>query len=190
MTSAIILLGLPGSGKGTQAKLLAERLGYLHADMGAILRAEAETGGFIAEHIREVMSHGDLLEDGTILMIFRSWLEENLDNSSGVVLDGIPRRPFQAENILEYFRAKGVKDFKTVLLALTPEESEKRLLLRAETEHRGDDVKEVIHERIKAQTKELQSIVDILKEQTEYHEVDGMPSIEEVRASVWIVFNL
>ena len=92
----IILLGAPGSGKGTQATLLRDRLGLVHISTGDLLRAARDAGTALGLKAKEVMDRGELVSDDIVL----GMLEERLalpDTQAGVIFDGYPRNVAQAD---------------------------------------------------------------------------------------------
>ncbi|HEX32524.1 MAG TPA: nucleoside monophosphate kinase, partial [Candidatus Acetothermia bacterium] len=93
MKNKIILLGPPGAGKGTQAKLLAAKNGLAHLSTGDILRDEVARGTDLGKKAKEYMDRGDLVPDQLIIDMIRG----RLDESAGFILDGFPRTVTQAE---------------------------------------------------------------------------------------------
>ena len=91
----IVMLGAPGSGKGTVAKLLEEKLGVVHISSGDIFRGCIKNGGDLAEKLNKYMSEGTLVPDELTIEIIRKRLEEP-DVENGLILDGFPRTEEQA----------------------------------------------------------------------------------------------
>jgi adenylate kinase len=89
----IVLLGPPGAGKGTQAKLLAERTGLLHLSTGDLLREEVARASSLGARAKGYMDRGDLVPDDLIIGMIR----ERIAQKSGFILDGFPRTVAQAE---------------------------------------------------------------------------------------------
>ena len=94
----LILLGAPGSGKGTQAKLLAERLGLVHLSTGDILREEVRRGTQLGNQANQYMNSGELVPDGLILDMIKTKLVSDSMNR-GFIFDGFPRTVTQAEGL-------------------------------------------------------------------------------------------
>lgn len=92
----LILLGPPGAGKGTQARMLQEKFGFIQLSTGDLLRAAVAAGTNAGKHARQVMESGGLVSDEIVLEILSDRLSE-ADCASGVVLDGFPRTTAQAE---------------------------------------------------------------------------------------------
>lgn len=89
----IVLLGPPGAGKGTQAKLLAERTGLVHLSTGDILRDEVAHRTELGRRAKGYMDRGELVPDGLVIDMIREWI----GRSDGFILDGFPRTVTQAE---------------------------------------------------------------------------------------------
>ena len=92
----LILLGLPGAGKGTQAKVLAERLGLLHISTGDMFREAAAAGTELGTRAQEYMSRGELVPDEVTIGMLLERIAQS-DASEGIMLDGFPRTIPQAE---------------------------------------------------------------------------------------------
>lgn len=95
----IVIMGPPGSGKGTQSKLLGEKLGYVYFSTGALLRDIAKEGTSLGKEISNYIDQGIIIPDEMMVEIFRKKIA-SLGNVSGIILDGYPRTPGQAK-ILE-----------------------------------------------------------------------------------------
>ena len=94
----IIFFGPPGSGKGTQAKLLSKELNISHLSTGDILRDKLNDGDSLSKKLKEIMSSGNLVSDEIMIGIIRERLMEN-DIEYGFILDGFPRTTKQAEDL-------------------------------------------------------------------------------------------
>src|SRR6056297_3498674 len=92
----LILLGPPGAGKGTQARMLQERFGLVQLSTGDLLRAAVAAGTEAGKQAKAVMEAGDLVSDEIVIAILRDRLAED-DCARGVILDGFPRTTAQAE---------------------------------------------------------------------------------------------
>ena len=143
----IVFFGPPGSGKGTQAKLLAKELNILHLSTGDILREKLSDGDSLSIKLKEVMSSGNLVSDEILNQIIANKLiSEKYRN--GYILDGYPRTILQSEFLLSFTKSNNLNldlifnfkiDFKLV---------EQRIILRSKQEQRSDDSIEVIKTRL------------------------------------------
>ncbi len=181
---AIFLMGPQGSGKGTQAKLLAEKLGFFHWEMGGILRSERERVLSDGKKVGDIIDAGIYLTDEQLLEVVREKLG-TIPPAQGIIFDALPRRMGQAKFVIDWLHAQGKKELVTIFLALSREESLKRLALRAEIEKRADDTPEKIELRLKQYEEATLPILDYMKEQTRFIELDGQPAIPEVARAIF-----
>lgn len=204
----ILILGPQGSGKGTQGKLLAARLGYFYFDVGAHLRKIAKNDPRINQIVNK---RGELLPDEEIFQIVTKYLEENhlYDN---LILDGYPRSVAQYGLIKAWLISKGSKINKAILLTVSDEVSIKRLSSRrsdpktgkiynlitkipgAEVDQstlvqREDDKPEAIAERLRLYHQTTKPLVDLLTQEGILVEVNGERAIEEIEESINEIFN-
>ncbi len=172
----ISFLGLAGSGKSTQADLVAQKTGYDHISVGQLLRETHE------QHLMEYMKIGKLINPTVV----NGLLQEKLDqlqartDHKGVILDGYPRQMAQADWLIEH---KDDYDLKiVVVIDVSPEEAVKRLLARK----RLDDNAEAIKSRVAIYKQETEKVIDHLKEQGVFIlRVNGEGSIDETHKQVW-----
>ena len=181
--NTIFFIGPQGSGKGTQAKILAQKLGFYHWDMGGILRETGQQGSELGNTVKNLIEQGVLLEDDLLLKVVATKLE-TIAPTMGVVFDGIPRRLGQAEFILKFLQSQGRTNFTTVFLDIPKEESLNRLLLRAEKEHRADDTKEKIEFRLEQYYQDTLPVIEFLKQHSSFHQIDGCSDITTVSAAI------
>lgn len=179
----IFFIGPQGSGKGTQARILAERLGFFHWEMGAILRETAKQETELGRKLSSMLSSGVLLPDDFLLEISQSKLQD-LPKSQGIIFDGLPRRLGQAEFLLSFLKEIGKTKLLTLFIDLPREESIARLLLRAEKEGRLDDTRDVIEFRLKQYEQDTLPVLDFLKENSIFVTVDGRPGVEIVTMQI------
>ena len=135
MLDKIVLLGPPGSGKGTQAKRLAERFGFLHLSTGDMLREEVKENTELGRQAKGVMEKGELVSDELIVAMIKSRLESSGD---GVILDGFPRTVTQAEALDRMLTGMSQAIDRALLIHVGDEEVTQRLLGRARIEGRAD----------------------------------------------------
>ncbi len=143
----IVFFGPPGSGKGTQAKLLANELNILHLSTGDILREKLSGNDTLSIKLREIMSSGNLVSDEVLNQIIANKLMSE-ECSNGFILDGYPRTVPQSDFLLSFFKTNSLNldiifnfkiDFKVV---------EERIILRSKQEQRSDDNIDVIKTRL------------------------------------------
>jgi len=181
---AIFVLGPQGSGKGTQAKMLAGKLGFFFWDTGAILRKNADVVTSSGERAGDILKTGRLFTDEELLSVVEQELG-SLPREKGIVFDGIPRRVGQAEFLLSLLESNGKAHFATVFLDIPKEESLKRLLFRAEKEGRSDDTRAAIERRLADYESNTVPMLGMLRARTDFFAIDGRPSIGEVEKNVW-----
>jgi adenylate kinase len=180
--NVIFIAGPQGSGKGTQGKKLAEKLGFFFWGMGAILREiQVEDIQFATK--LSLLDGGTLLPDETIIGILKERLA-TVSREQGIVFDGVPRRLGQAEFLVPFLREQGREKMTTILIDLPREDSIKRLLLRAQSEKRVDDTPEAIENRFQFYDHEMTKTIDYLKGETTFIEVDGRPAVDVVEKSI------
>jgi len=144
----IILFGAPGSGKGTQAKLLADKYNLHHVSTGDLLRSEVTTGSQLGLYIKSIIDQGNLVSDQLIFRVLEEYIIRHKDNTEGFIFDGYPRRECQCAALSGILSEWG-GDVNLVLLLEVPEEIIiKRLLNRANLEMRVDDNIETIKHRL------------------------------------------
>lgn len=123
----LVLLGCPGAGKGTQAKVLCERYGITHLSTGDCFRAEGAAGTALGKKVADYMKRGVLVPDAVVNEVVASKLDAL---KGGWLLDGFPRTLDQAQELDRYLRANGQKLDLVLALAMKPEEIVRRLTSR------------------------------------------------------------
>lgn len=166
----ILLMGIAGSGKGTQGKMLADARGFHLISMGEVLRM------YVTGEQRERMLAGELLPDSEIIQIVDQVLTSLL-NGAEVLMDGFPRTVPQAEWLLEQVKAGRFKLDVAFHLVASREAVKKRLLARA----RIDDINAAIEERFNEYERSTKPLLDWLKERgIRVIDVDAERSVEAV----------
>ncbi len=182
--NTIFFIGPQGSGKGTQAKLLAAKLGFFYWEMGGILREVAGTDTTLGKEVKQLIENGVLLPDEKLWEVVKMRLEK-IPANTGVIFDGIPRRINQAEWLMEYLKAQGRKDYATLFIDVPKTESVNRILLRAKKEGRADDTQELVEKRLQQYYDATLPVVEYLKSNTIFFEIDGRPPVEEVTSEIY-----
>lgn len=175
----ILILGPQGSGKGTQANRLAEKLGIPALSMGQLLRDETATGSELGKEIEKIcLGDRPLVPDYMALDVLKKRLVQD-DCQNGYIIDGYPRTIEQKKLFDEY-------DQPTALLVIdVPREvSLERLSKRAELEGRKDDTPELIERRLALYHEETEPVIAEYRALGLLHEINGDGTIEEVQQRI------
>jgi adenylate kinase len=186
---ALVLFGPPGSGKGTQAKLLVKCLGIPQISTGDMLREHIQAGDSMGRAVAGVMKSGALVEDDSVNALVEERLAQP-DAAKGFILDGYPRTRQQAEALSGWFAARGIDglvihllvDYNSVISRLTgrrqcprcgtlynlfskpPKLDETCDLDGTKLVIRDDDSPEVIRQRLEAYERQTQPLIDYFRE--------------------------
>ena len=175
----IVIMGAPGSGKGTQAALIVEELGLDHISTGDLLRAAVAAGTELGKKAKEVMDRGELVSDDIVLGL----LEERLQQGSagaGFILDGFPRNIAQAEALDAVLERIGQPVDEALQIDIDEEQVVARIAKRAALEGRSDDTEETVRNRLKVYGEQTAPVVDFYAGKGILSRVLGEGSIEEV----------
>ena len=185
----IILLGPPGSGKGTQAQLLLKRYGIVQLSTGEMLRAAVAAGTPVGLKAKEIMASGALVPDEVVVGIISDRIDQP-DARNGFILDGFPRTVPQAEALDELLRHKRLKLDAVIELRV----NESALLHRVETrvaqmrergeEVRLDDTPEVLTKRLANYRNQTEPLIHYYSERRKLSTIDGMMAIDEVTRAI------
>lgn len=172
----IVILGPPGSGKGTQARLLASRFGLRHISVGGLLRAEIAAGSPLGTRIAAVVESGELVDDADVAAV----LAPALRTATRWILDGAPRTVAQAAALAPVLEGDG--DGRALVLALDVPEGDllRRLAHRAKVEDRADDTAAVIDHRLRVWADEGPPLIDWYAVRGMLVRVDGTGQQDEV----------
>jgi adenylate kinase len=176
---AIFMVGPQGSGKGTQGRLLAQRLGFFYWEMGAILREEAKKQTPFGIKVKTLIDNGHLLEDDELARILNTELPEVIKHKR-ILFDGVPRRVGQGIHLIHYLQQNGFTEFATIFIDVPREESINRLTERAHHEFRTDDTPEKIKYRLELYEKETLPVLKFLQGIGELYTIDGVGTVEEI----------
>jgi adenylate kinase len=175
----IVLLGAPGSGKGTQAKRLKAELGIAHISTGDLLRAAVTAGTALGLKAKAVMEAGQLVSDDIVLGLLEQRLAE-ADTRPGYILDGYPRNLAQA-NALEALLARLQHPLDAVLKLIVPDaDIVKRCEIRVEQEHRADDNPESVRKRLAVYAEQAAPVADFYARRGVLTEIDGVGDIDAI----------
>ncbi|MFW6233649.1 MAG: adenylate kinase family protein [Nanoarchaeota archaeon] len=176
---ALIVLGAPGSGKGTQGKFLEEKTGFKKYVMSDLIRTFVKEGS----EIFDKMKKGRLLNDLDIFQIFKKGFKFEEE----VILDGIPRSVDQAYWFYGFFKIHGY-NIKVIYLEVNEERLIDRILKRAKLENRIDDNKEVFINRMKEYNNAKNIVLDVFSD--EIIKINGDGSIENISKDILNKLNL
>lgn len=174
-----MLLGPPGAGKGTQAKLLAEHLDVSHVSTGDLLRKAVAEGTELGRKARSYMEAGELVPDELILGMVRERLTDGTAEG-GCILDGYPRNRAQAESLERVLGEIGREIACVVDLEVPEDELVRRIAGRARDEGRADDTEETVRNRLRVYQEQTEPLVAYYRERGVLREVDGTGEIEEI----------
>ena len=204
----ILIFGPQGSGKGTQAQLLAERFGFIHIEAGNLLREVAKTDARINEIIN---IKGELVPAEETLLLIEKKIEDSGGLSKGVIFDGIPRAHDQYAPLKAWLEKHGQKVDLALLITIDEEETVKRLSSRRVCEkcgevfnivtnppkveglcdicggnliHRVDDQPETIKKRLKLYHERTEPLISEFRKDGILQEFDGGRSIEEIQGDL------
>jgi len=179
----VLLLGIQGSGKGTQAKRIAGEYDVPHISTGDILRRNIADETELGLQVKEILDRGDLVPDETMVELIRTRLAEP-DTEEGFVLDGFPRTMPQAEALDEMLAEIGRPLTVVLELSVPDEVARERMQARAELEGRSDDTPEVIERRIELYHRETAAIVEHYRTRDMLVPIPGVGEIGEVFAEI------
>ncbi len=204
----LVFMGPPGAGKGTQAKLVCEKLGIPQVSTGDILRARKAAGTLPAE-LAKIMAAGGLVPDKAVVDLVGERLAEP-DCKNGFLLDGFPRTVAQAEALDAMLAAKGQKLELALVLEVPDASLIERAVLRrtdkrtgqiyhlkynppppdADLEHRADDQEDVVRKRLAAYADSTAAVIPHYEKQGIVRRVDGTKSMSEVTKAVFTALGV
>jgi adenylate kinase len=181
----LVLFGPPGAGKGTQAKILAEKRGLPQLSTGEMLRAAIEAGTPLGLACKALMAKGELVSDETVIRIIAERYDRP-DAANGAVFDGFPRTIPQAEALDTMLAERGRK----IDLVLELKVDDAVLLSRVEARIkaggvlRSDDTPETLAYRLGVYYRNTAPLIDFYRRQGKLKTVDGMAPVEAVTAQI------
>jgi adenylate kinase len=176
----IVLLGAPGSGKGTQGEKLVARFGIPKISTGDALRAAVAAGTDLGLLAKAAMNAGKLVANEIVIGIVEERLEQP-DAKPGFILDGFPRNTEQAQVLDAMLARHGQSPIdKAVHLQVDDEEIIRRLHLRAIKEGRHDDKEDVIRHRIEVYNAETHPLLAYYEAQHKLVTVQGVGTLDEI----------
>jgi len=206
----VVLLGPPGTGKGTQAKLIEERFSLAHISTGDMLRAEVASGSDLGEKVKGYLDAGELVPDDLIVEMIAERIE-NPDAKKGFILDGFPRTVSQAEMLDKMLENRGLAVDVVLNLIVSEDKIVSRLSNRlycpscgrcynlsttppkregicdgcgTRLVRRSDDSEEVVRHRLQVAAERTAPVIKYYRNQGKLVDIDGEGSIEEVFSSI------
>jgi adenylate kinase len=179
----LVLFGAPGSGKGTQATRLKERLGVPHISTGDLLRAEIKEGTELGLKAKGLMDQGILLSDDIMLGIIEHRLSQP-DAKPGFILDGYPRNLAQAAALDDVLARIGQPLDVVVKLDVPDQAIVGRCEVRFEKEGRPDDNPDTVKKRLAIYAEQTAPVADFYKQRGKLQVVEGVGELDEVTQRV------
>src|ERR1700680_2288575 len=207
---AVVFLGPPGAGKGTQAKELARKYGVPHLSTGDMLRENIAKCTPLGERAKPIMERGELVPDSLVLKMVAQRIEDT-DCAHGFVFDGFPRTVAQAQYLGELLKQHGYKRALVIHFAIDPSLLLRRITGRrmckvggeiyniydrppkcdlrcdndgGELEQRPDDREEIVGPRLQAYERQTEPLVAYYRRLGRLHEVNAAKGVEEVKRQV------
>jgi len=184
----LLIMGPPGAGKGTQAKLIAEHYEIPAISTGDMFRAMKTSDAPLARQVRAIMESGGYVSDEITNEIVKDRLAQS-DCDAGFLLDGYPRTMQQVQTLDDYL-AETERALDAVLsLVADTDEVVARLLRRAEIEGRSDDNEETIRVRLQVYAEQTEPLLEIYRPRGLLVEVDGLGEIDDVSQRVFAALD-
>ena len=180
----IILMGPPGAGKGTQAKVIAERLSIPAISTGDIFRRNVTDQTELGLEAKRYIDAGDYVPDKITNAMVQDRINEP-DAVDGFLLDGYPRTVSQVAELDSMLAAAGHQLDAVVELTVDRDEVVDRLVKRARAEGRSDDTEDVMRHRQDVYTEQTAPLIEVYDDRGLLVRVDGMGAVDEVTARVF-----
>lgn len=177
------MLGPPGSGKGTHARVLSEHFSVPHLSTGAMLRGAIRAGSRLGDDVAAAVRAGELVDDEVIADLVDEVLASS-SASSGWVLDGAPRSVAQARLLAPILESHGAASVIAIALDVPEHELRQRLLDRGEREGRADDRPEVVAHRLRLWAATGPPLLEWYDTRGMLHVVDGVGPVPDVSSRV------
>ena len=171
----IILLGAPGSGKGTQPAFLIEKHGLTHLSTGDMLRAEIAAGSDLGKQAKAIMENGQLVSDEIVIAMIAARLSDK-----GALFDGFPRTIAQAEALDKLLAGRGSQIDAVIELQVGNEEIVQRMLARG----RSDDNEATIRQRLAVFEAQTKPLIDYYQKQGKLRSIDGSGELAAISARI------
>lgn len=179
----ISIIGKSGAGKGTQVKLLQEKLGLDYVGSGDLLRKRKNINDFTGNKIASTIDNGGLAPSSIVFKLCIDEFEKikNKGTINGIIIDGAPRKILEAKMMEEAMTwYEWSSNYKVIVIDISDDEAINRLLKRAEIEGRSDDTEEGIRKRLMWYKEEVEPVVSFFKDSGKLIVINGEQSIEDV----------
>lgn len=173
----IILIGPPGAGKGTQAKLISEKLGLIHISTGDLIREEQAKETKIGKLANQFADKGTFLPDNIVIEMVKQKIIDN-SGANGFIFDGFPRTVDQAKLLDEFLNYRKTPINKIILLDISDDIIKSRIAERASKDNRADDKPEVVQTRIDIYKSQTLPVIGYYKNGYIFAANRGIVSIE------------
>jgi len=173
----LLFIGPPGAGKGTQASLVAQRLGIPHISTGEMFRHHVSNGSELGKRVRAIMEEGGYVPDDMTVAMLAERLAEP-DARPGYILDGFPRTGPQVEALDQLIGREGLD--RVVLFEVDEDALAARMMSRG----RADDTEETIRNRFKIYEEQTAPLIETYQERGLLVMVDGIGTVDEVTERV------
>ncbi len=180
----IVLLGAPGSGKGTQAEQIVKKYQIDHISTGDLLRAEVAAGTPLGKQAKEIMEAGQLVSDEIVLGMIEHYLTRG-EPRTGFLLDGFPRNLPQAEALNKLLDKIGQPVGLVLFFEVDYGEIMQRLLARK----RADDTEETIRKRLEVYEQQTAPLINYYKERGNLRIVNGIGDIDDISQRITRVLD-
>ena len=182
----IILLGPPGSGKGTQANFIQNKLSIPHLSTGDILRQSVKNETDLGNKVKNIMSRGELVSDDLVLNVIKERVSEN-DCDQGFILDGYPRNIIQAKSLNIVLKDIDRNIDRILFLDVDFSILQSRIETRSKEnndEKRADDTSEVLIKRLDEYKAQTEPLSEYYRNNKKFKKINGMKSISEVSLDI------
>ena len=182
----IILLGPPGSGKGTQANFIQNKLSIPHLSTGDILRQSVKNETDLGNKVKNIMAKGELVSDDLVLDVIKERVSQS-DCDQGFILDGYPRNIAQAESLNKVLMDIDRSIGRILFLDVDFEVLESRIELRSKQnneEKRADDTSDVLIKRLDEYKTQTAPLGEYYNNNKKFKRINGMKSISEVSLDI------
>ena len=175
----IVIFGAPGSGKGTQSKMIVERYGFDYISTGDMLRQAIRQGNELGKTAKEYIDRGQLVPDDLIVRLIADFLDDKR-GSKGVIFDGFPRTIKQAEALKTMLNERGTDIHILLDLQVEDDELVDRLIERGKISGRSDDNPETIKARLDVYHTQTAPLATYYIGEGKHVAIKGIGRIEEI----------